>query len=110
VEGSDKPLPPRAQTAQQQADFVVKAIKSRLHGKAIPPFRFHDRGSLVALSDYKTLGVIVGGFRLERLIAKLAYRLLYKQHLLALYGAGRLALLTLAALISRRADPRIKLH
>ncbi len=110
VEGSDKPLPPRAQTAQQQADFMVKVITSRLNDKPTPKFRYRDRGSLVALSDYKTFGVIFGGFRLEGLIAKLAYRSLYKQHLLALYGAGKLALLTLAALISRRAEPRIKLH
>lgn len=109
-DGSDKPLPPRAQTAQQQADFMVKAVKSRLSGKAIPNFRFHDRGSLVALSDYKTFGVVFGGFRLEGLIAKLAYRSLHQQHLLALYGVGKFALLSLAALISRRAEPRIKLH
>jgi NADH dehydrogenase len=109
-EGSDKPLPPRAQTAQQQADFMVKAVKSRLNGKAVPSFRFHDRGSLVALSDYKTFGVIFGGFRLEGLIAKLAYRSLHQQHLLALYGFGKFILLSLAALISRRAEPRIKLH
>jgi NADH dehydrogenase len=110
VEGSDKPLAPRAQTAQQQADFMVKAVTARLKGQAIPVFKFHDRGSLVALSDYKTFGVIFGGFRLEGLLAKLAYRSLHKQHLLALYGAGKFALLTLAALISRRAEPRIKLH
>jgi NADH dehydrogenase len=110
LEGSDKPLPPRAQTAQQQADFLVKAIASRLDGRLLPEFRYRDRGSLVALSDYKTLGVVFGGFRLEGLLAKLAYRSLYKRHLLALYGAGKLALLTLAALISRRAEPRIKLH
>ena len=89
---------------------MVKAITARLKGKPIPGFRYHDRGSLVALSDYKTLGVIFGGFRLEGLIAKLAYRSLHKRHLLALYGVVRLALLTMAALISRRTEPRIKLH
>jgi NADH dehydrogenase len=64
----------------------------------------------VALSDYKTFGVVFGGFRLEGLIAKLAYRSLHQQHLLALYGFGKFILLSLAALISRRAEPRIKLH
>jgi NADH dehydrogenase len=108
--GTDKPLSPRAQTAQQQADFMVKAVKYRLSGKAIPDFSFHDRGSLVALSDYKTFGVIFGGYRLEGLIAKLAYRSLHQQHLLALYGVGKFILLSLAGLISRRAEPRIKLH
>jgi NADH dehydrogenase len=108
-EGSDKALPPRAQTAQQQADFMVKAIKLRLRGEAIPNFKYRDLGSLVALSDYRTYG-IVRGFKLEGLIAKLAYRSLHKMHLLALYGGAKVALDTLAALISRRTEPKIKLH
>jgi NADH:ubiquinone reductase (H+-translocating) len=110
LEGSDQPLPPRAQTAAQQADFMVKAITARLDGKSVPAFRYHDRGSLVALSDYKTFGVIFGGYRLEGLFAKLAYRSLHQRHLLALYGFGRFAILRLAALIAGRTEPRIKLH
>jgi NADH:ubiquinone reductase (H+-translocating) len=31
--GSEKPLPPRAQTARQQADFLVKVIKARLRAR-----------------------------------------------------------------------------
>jgi NADH dehydrogenase len=110
LKGSNEPLPPRAQTAQQQADFMVKAVAARLRGTKLPEFKYRDRGSLVALSEYQTFGVVFGGYRLKGLIAKLAYRSLHKRHLLALYGIGKVALLSLAALISRRSEPRVKLH
>jgi NADH dehydrogenase len=110
LKGSNEPLPPRAQTAQQQADFMVKAVTARLRGTKLTEFKYRDRGSLVALSEYQTFGVVFGGYRLEGLIAKLAYRSLHKRHLLALYGIGKVALLSLAALIRRRSEPRIKLH
>ncbi|MDB5567203.1 MAG: NAD(P)/FAD-dependent oxidoreductase, partial [Tardiphaga sp.] len=109
-EGGTAPLPARAQIAQQQADFMVGVIADRLDGKPIPPFRFHDRGSLVALSEYKTFGVIFRGFRLEGFFATLAYRSLHKMHLLALFGPWRVALNTLAGLLTKRTEPRIKLH
>lgn len=110
LEGSDKPLPARAQTAQQQADFMVKAVRLRLTGGSIPNFKYRDLGSLVALSDYRTFGVVFRGFKLEGFLATLAYRSLHKMHLLALYGAPKVILDTLAALINRHTEPRIKLH
>jgi NADH dehydrogenase len=110
LDGSDKPLPPRAQTAQQQADFLVKAVKARLNGKPLTAFKYRDLGSLVSLSDYKTFGLMFRGFRLEGLMAKLAYRSLHKMHLLALYGVPKVAFDTAAAIITSRTEPRIKLH
>src|SRR5580704_12944804 len=47
--GAEKPLPPRAQTARQQADYMVKVVKSRLRGAPLPTFKYRDLGSLVAL-------------------------------------------------------------
>jgi len=108
--GSDQPLPPRAQTAQQQADFMVKAINARLRGAPLPSFKYRDFGSLVSLADYQTLGIVFRGFKMEGLLAKLAYRSLHKRHLLALHGVAKVALDTLAQAITRRTEPRIKLH
>jgi NADH dehydrogenase len=105
-----QPLPPRAQTAQQQANFMVGAFAARLDGRPQPAFVYRDRGSLVALSEYRTLGVLFQGFRIDGLLARLAYRSLYKQHLLAVFGFWKVALDTLAGFITRRTEPRIKLH
>jgi|SRR5579862_129464 len=108
--GATEPLPPRAQTAHQQADFMVRVIKARLRGAPLPQFTYRDLGSLVALADYDTLGVLFQNVKLQGLIARLAYRSLHKRHLQALHGNFKVALDTLAKSITRRTEPRIKLH
>ena len=57
--GATEPLPPRAQTAHQQADFIVEAVKlERLRGAPPRQFNLRDFGSLVALRYSGTLGVL----------------------------------------------------
>ncbi len=107
--GDDKPLPPRAQTAHQQADFMVRAVNARLRGEPPGNFKYHDFGSLVSLADYNTLGIL-NNVTMQGLIARLAYRSLHKRHLQALHGNFKVALDTLIALATRRTEPRIKLH
>jgi len=108
--GANGPLLPRAQTAHQQADFMVKIIKARLRRDALPQFTYRDLGSLVSLADYDTLGIVFRNVRLQGLIARLAYRSLHKRHLQALHGNIKVALDTIAKAITRRTEPRIKLH
>ena len=84
--GETEPLPPRAQVAHQQADFMVKAIKARLRGAPLPQFKYRDFGSLVALADYRTLGVLFHNVKTQGLLARLAYLSLHKRHLQALHG------------------------
>jgi NADH:ubiquinone reductase (H+-translocating) len=108
--GSDQPLPPRAQTARQEADYMVKVVKARLRGAPLPQFKYRDLGSLVSLAHYNTLGVVLNDLKLEGLFARLAYRSLHQMHLRALHGNFKVALDTLARTISRRTEPRVKLH
>jgi NADH dehydrogenase len=108
--GSDTPLPPRAQTAQQQADFLIKVINARMSGGPLPSFRYRDCGSLVSLGDYHALGVVLRGLKIEGLLAKFAHRSLHKMHLRALHGTPKVVLDSLAKTISGRTEPRIKLH
>jgi NADH dehydrogenase len=89
---------------------MVQAIALRLAGRPIPPFVYRDMGSLVSLSEYQTLGVLFRGLRIDGLFAKLAYRALHKKHLLAVFGFWKVALDTLAGAITKRTEPRIKLH
>lgn len=105
-----KPLPPRAQTAHQQASHLVGQISARLSGKPLKPFRYRDFGSLVSLAGYRTFGTIVGGLRIEGLVAGLMYRSLHKMHLHAVHGAWKTGLDTLAHLITRHTRARVKLH
>jgi NADH dehydrogenase len=108
--GLSEPLPPRAQTAHQEADYMVKAVKARLRGSPLPEFKYRDLGSLVALADYQTLGLIFKNVKMQGLIARLAYKSLHKRHLQALHGSFKVAIDTLVNAVTRRTEPRIKLH
>ncbi|RVD72726.1 MAG: NAD(P)/FAD-dependent oxidoreductase [Mesorhizobium sp.] len=108
--GEDNALPPRAQTAHQQADHLVKVVAARLAGQATPAFRYRDYGSLVSLADYGAFGSLIGGLKIEGLLARLVYRSLHKMHLKAVHGLAKTALDSIGEMVVRRTRPRIKLH
>jgi len=108
-------VPPRAQSAHQQASHLVTTIKRRLAGKAPTAFHYRDFGSLVSLGAYQSVGTLMGfvsrgSVRVEGLLAKMFYISLYKLHLWALHGFWRMALDTLARMIRSQTEPRVKLH
>ena len=103
-------VPPRAQAAHQQSSHLVNTLLG-----SPQPYRYRDFGSLVSLGHYETVGQLMGfvaseKFRVEGFLAKLFYISLYKQHLWALHGFWRMALDTLARLIRRQVEPKVKLH
>ena len=108
-------VPPRAQAAHQQAAHMVKQIGRRLANRPLVEWRYRDFGSLVSLGEYSTVGNLMGGLSKGNLwidgwFARMMYLSLYKMHELALHGIWKVALDTLARLITRRTVPRIKLH
>jgi NADH dehydrogenase len=108
-------VPPRAQSAYQQAMYLVRHLQDIGQGKVVPPFIFKDQGSLVSLSEYSSVGSLMGSlskgsFFVEGLLARTMYWALHKQHQLALGGFKKTALITLSELIDRTYRPRIKLH
>ena len=108
-------VPPRAQAAHQMSSHLAKTIARRLAGKAPTPFAYRDFGSLVSLGNYETVGTLMGflgggTLRVEGLLAKLFYLSLYRLHIWALHGFWRMALDTLARMIRRQTDPKVKLH
>jgi len=108
-------VPPRAQAAHQQASHLLKQIRRRLDGKPLQDYRYQDFGSLVSLGEFSTVGNMMGGLAkgdlfIEGRFAKLMYTSLYKMHELALHGWVKVALDTLARMITRRTEPHVKLH
>jgi NADH dehydrogenase len=55
-------------------------------------------------------GLVGGSLMIEGRFARLMYVSLYKMHELALHGMAKVALSTLARLITRRTEPHVKLH
>lgn len=114
--GKEGTVPPRAQAAHQQASYLYKALRKRIKGEKIKePFQYRDFGSLVSLGEYSTVGSLMGGLiggsiMIEGYIALFMYVSLYKLHELALHGFFKVALDTLARIITRRTEPHVKLH
>jgi NADH dehydrogenase len=113
--GETHPVPPRAQAAHQQASHLVRQIRRRLKGEPLEPFVYRDFGSLVSLGEYSTVGNLMGfisgrSMMIEGWFARLMYRSLYKMHLMALHGPLKVALDTVARLLTRRTEPHFKLH
>lgn len=113
--GSERPIPPRAQAAHQQASHLYKQIRRRIAGEQLQPFHYRDFGSLVSLGEYSTVGSLMGfvsgrSMWVEGLFAKLMYRSLYKMHLMALHGFLKVFSDTLARTLIGRTEPHIKLH
>ena len=108
-------VPPRAQAAYQQAMYLVRALPKLQRGEPVAPFVFRDQGSLVSLSEYSSVGSLMGSltkgsFFIEGQLAKIMYWALHKQHQLALGGWKKTLLITLSEMIDRTYRPRIKLH
>ena len=113
--GSERPVPPTAQAAHQQASHLARMLPRRLAGRPLKPWRYRDFGSLVSLGEYSTVGSLMGALLggtifIEGLFARLMYVSLYRMHLYALHGAAKVILDSLAKLITRRTEPRVKLH
>lgn len=114
-DGSERPVPPLAQAAHQEAVHLARNLPRLLAGRAPRPFRYQHRGTLISLGRYGAVGTLVGRltrhrFRVEGWFARWAYRMLYRRHLAALYGLPRTVLLTLGEWLSRPAQPPVKLH
>ncbi|MCG5262665.1 NAD(P)/FAD-dependent oxidoreductase [Cupriavidus gilardii] len=108
-------VPPRAQAAHQQASFLYDALRARLEGRPLPEFQFKDLGSLVSLGRFTAVGNLMGGLIggsmfIEGLMARLMYTSLYRMHVMALHGAVRMALDTVAHWLRSKTHPRVKLH
>jgi NADH dehydrogenase len=111
--GFEQNIPPRAQAAHQQADFMAEQVEKILSRQPLGEFEYRDFGSLVSLGKYSTVGNLMGalvgrGFLIEGYFARFMYRSLYKMHEAALHGRGRI-LFNLLARVSKP-TPTVKLH
>jgi NADH dehydrogenase len=111
--GSDIPVPPRAQSAHQQATVVAKTILRRINGAAPIDYVYKDYGSLVSLSRSfvgNLMGNLTGSHFIEGWLARAIYLSLYRTHQWVLHGSYRTILLMIMDTLARRVKPRLKLH
>jgi NADH dehydrogenase len=113
--GSDRPVPPRAQAAHQMADVAFDNLCRLQNGRALTEFTYRDFGSLVSLSNYSTVGSLMGGLiggrlAIEGRLARFVYVSLYQMHLMAIHGWLRGLVLILIGHVNSVIRPKLKLH
>jgi NADH dehydrogenase len=107
--GSSRPVPPRAQTAHQQANYLLKALPRHIAGKPVADFSFQDKGSLVSLNS-SAVGVLMGSIAVQGKLARIMYISLYRLHQVAIHGFFKTAVLFCKDILSSKSRPEIKLH
>ncbi len=109
---TQRDVPATAQAAHQQAQYLSRYLGAP-DAEATPSFQYRNKGSIVSLADYNGWGTLggytFGGGQLRGLSARLAHELLYRQHQLGIYGAGRGLLEWVADDIDRAISPPVQL-
>ena len=113
--GAERPLPPTAQVAHQQAAHLIRHLPGKiLSGTPIPDFAYRDFGSLVSLGEYDAFGSL-GQFgflkptTIRGRLAQLSHAMLYRSHQARLHGFWRGGLLWLVDRLNNRTKASIRL-
>ncbi|MDX9875085.1 MAG: NAD(P)/FAD-dependent oxidoreductase [Spongiibacteraceae bacterium] len=114
-DGNGKTVPPRAQSAQQMAKTMARNMARLVRGEPLEPFVYKDRGSLVSLSRFDSVGNLMGNLKsgnlfVEGWLARIMYVSLYRMHQASIYGWPRAIMLILGGRFSKMLRPRMKLH
>ena len=117
TDGNGKPVPPRAQAAHQQADYLLKTFLRLDKGEQEQkdPYVYRDYGSLVSIGRETTVGSLMGSLRgaslfVEGFMARIMYMSLHLMHHKAVLGSLRTGLMAFARFLIRRTTPLVKLH
>jgi len=108
-------VPPRAQSAHQMASVAYKNIIATLQGKPLREFEYRDFGSLISLSEFSTIGNLMGNLMrgtvfIEGWLARLFYLSLHRMHQVAIHGWWATFLIMLGDKIYKATRADVKLH
>jgi NADH dehydrogenase len=114
-EGQERPVPPRAQAAHQMATTAYRNILALIGKHPLQAFVYRDKGSLVSLSRYSTVGSLMGNLiggrmAIEGRLARMVYLSLYRLHLISIHGWIKGMALIALGHVNRVVRPRLKLH
>lgn len=117
IQPNGKPVPPRAQSAHQQADYIYKAIVNMAQGKepTTSPYVYKDHGSLVSIGTQTSVGSLMGALTggslfIDGIFARWLYMSLHLMHHMAILGFVRTMGLAIARMLVKRSTALVKLH
>jgi NADH dehydrogenase len=110
-------VPPRAQAAHQQADYLYRTFMRQQRKTQVPsaPFVYRDYGSLVSVGSETSVGTLMGSLKgrswfVRGGLARLMYVSLHLMHDRAVLGWVRTCGLAVARSLIRRNTALVKLH
>jgi NADH dehydrogenase len=114
-EGEERPVPPRAQAAHQMAWTAYCNILAMINNRPLQPFVYRDKGSLVSLSRFSTVGSLMGNLvggrmAIEGRLARMVYLSLYRLHLIGIHGWLKGVALIAVGHVNQVVRPKLKLH
>jgi len=114
-DGEERAIPPRAQAAHQMAGTAFHNLVALIRRRKLRRFVYRDKGSLVSLSRFSTVGSLMGNLvggrmAVEGRIARIIYISLYGMHIVAIHGWIKGAGLIAMGRINQVIRPRLKLH
>jgi NADH dehydrogenase len=98
------------------ADTALRNVKALVDGRGeLTAFEYRDKGSLVSLSRFSTVGSLMGNLiggrmAIEGRLARFVYISLYRIHLIAIHGWLRGLALIAIGHVNQVIRPRLKLH
>ena len=117
VRADGKLVPPRAQAAHQQADYLLALFVREHKGQPVNPatYVYTDHGSLVSFGRSTSVGTLMGslsklGWFVDGFFARMMYASLHLLHLNALLGPVRTGVTATASSLMKHAKPSVKLH
>ena len=113
--GAERPVPPRAQSAHQMAGTAFDNLRALIENKPLKPFKYEDKGSLISMSRYATVGTLMGNLvggrmAIEGRLARFVYVSLYRMHLMAIHGSLRGLGMIAMGHVNQVVRPKLKLH
>lgn len=87
---NDRPYPPTAQIAMQQAYTCAHNLKALIHGKPLEPFKYDNKGTVASLGGREAIGVVFGDRKLYGTTASAMKKIIDDRYLFLLGGAGLL--------------------
>lgn len=110
---TDRPYPPTAQIAMQEADTCAINIAALLHGQPLEDFVFEDKGTVASLGGGRAMGTVFSGHKLFGTQAAAMKKVIDDRYLFLLGGPelvvkkGKLRSYILGGLVVASAIPLI---
>jgi NADH:ubiquinone reductase (H+-translocating) len=101
-----KPLPGVAPVAMQQARYVAELIQKRLRGDTLPPFRYHDPGSMATIGRAAAVADL-RGWHFSGYLAWLAWLFIHVLNLIQFENRVQVLLQWAWAYVTRNRSARL---